>query len=48
MWTAESGEIEENGMECPLEKQVGVELRPKREKSGGLRLFVLMTRFGAI
>jgi hypothetical protein len=44
MWTVENGEFEESGVESTLEKQVGVELRPKRMKSGGPRLVVLMTR----
>jgi hypothetical protein len=44
MWTVENGEVEESGVESTLEKQVGVELRPKRMKSGGPRLVVLMTR----
>lgn len=56
MWTVENGALERLrgvgwSVQWTLEKQVAVEsveMRPKRDESGGLRLFALMTRYGTI
>jgi hypothetical protein len=48
MWTVGNGEVEESGVECTLEKQVGVDADAETRGFGGLRLFVLMTSYGMI
>jgi hypothetical protein len=48
MWTVGNGEVEESGVECTLEKQVGVDAEAETRGFGGLRLFVLMTSYGMI